>query len=962
MFCCFFASVAGPVSIVHAQAPQNVVILLPDDLEANDYPFLNNRSIEWGDPDNPLPVLPDPADVPELHASQPGVHEAAGRRPALNRLDARLFAQPDIAGTAALGRHTGDEPFLVVPVDLDDAAPFDRSTDPVDTTADQFRYIVPAPGEGCASTEDRDTWKSECVPETDVLAGYGGLARLVREGVTFPRFYASTVVCAPARGTLMTGRSPLRTEQRDFNSGLHENEVTIAEYLKQGCRDPEERLCYDREAGTVSPCGCYHDLPGDCGDGAPDPDDRPLPCYTTGVIGKWHLGRSQNNFVWPWLQGFDEFIGQPGGEREPFKREAIWCSPDTRRYCTGGAKIHEACTTNADCDDGLPGSQTCSDLPGFALSEPLGPKGLYIGPDPTAKNLCMGADAATNVDCCEPQEEIVKTDSYSFGKKTRADDEPVFLRDRWMTCNDDGDTSETGCLYYPRIVRDHAKKFIARHAGEPDPFFLLVSFTIPHKPEDAPVRTKAHYSRSRPIKAPQSLNRRYGDTVPMLEELDAAVGEILASLEDPNGDGDTADSVADRTLVLFTPDHGQNRKRFGNPNFFGGKSITGEGGVRVGLLARGPDLGLATGARFDDDRVTSLVDVFPTVAHVAGYAEPEIGLVGSDGRLTKDLLACNIDGEPCQTNDDCGEKGPCGRKIDGASMLPVLTGAPLAPDERDFAYAWYSGRGNKEIIASRRGYVLDELCGGDADCTYAAKMCALDSQVRAGTCRGGLPEDEGRSCRIGVSDCPTGICEGSCAGGPVAGAVCDDDTDCAGGTCVGRVVHRMRGGSCTSCVTDDDCTAAGEDAVACPLTGKAKVCLSSPEVATCTDSLEEGTRCIADEQPGCRNSSECTADALGNRRTCVAVRKLTVHCRSCVTATWKLRGDERTPQFFDLASNAEEDEKRLNCADESTDPRVDATLVHFRGLLGNWFNCSDDRACNHVDCENTLGVCPIDAR
>jgi arylsulfatase A-like enzyme len=110
------------------------------------------------------------------------------------------------------------------------------------------------------------------------LSSYGAtdlatpnIDRLAREGIRFTDFYAVANTCSPSRAALMTGRYPPRSGVNavlfhDTVEGLPQSEVTLAELL--------------RDAG-----------------------------YTTGMVGKWHLG-STDEFM-PWSHGFDEFFGVP---------------------------------------------------------------------------------------------------------------------------------------------------------------------------------------------------------------------------------------------------------------------------------------------------------------------------------------------------------------------------------------------------------------------------------------------------------------------------------------------------------------------------------------------------------------------------------------------------------------------------------------------------------------------------
>jgi arylsulfatase A len=101
--------------------------------------------------------------------------------------------------------------------------------------------------------------------------------RMAREGMRFTSFYSTSGVCTPSRASLMTGCYPRRVglhvdptgnpvmicvSQR----GIHANETTIAEVLKQRG-------------------------------------------YTTKIIGKWHLG-DQPPFL-PTRHGFDSWFGIP---------------------------------------------------------------------------------------------------------------------------------------------------------------------------------------------------------------------------------------------------------------------------------------------------------------------------------------------------------------------------------------------------------------------------------------------------------------------------------------------------------------------------------------------------------------------------------------------------------------------------------------------------------------------------
>lgn len=144
----------------------------------------------------------------------------------------------------------------------------------------------------CNSGSENNEGKKEQSPNVIVIfmddMGYGDLSsfghptiqtpnidRIARDGQKWTNFYAASSVCSPSRGSLLTGRYPVRIglggeNQRVFFpesiGGLPSSEVTIAEMLKEKN-------------------------------------------YKTAAIGKWHLGHLPE-FL-PTNQGFDYYYGIP---------------------------------------------------------------------------------------------------------------------------------------------------------------------------------------------------------------------------------------------------------------------------------------------------------------------------------------------------------------------------------------------------------------------------------------------------------------------------------------------------------------------------------------------------------------------------------------------------------------------------------------------------------------------------
>ncbi len=125
-------------------------------------------------------------------------------------------------------------------------------------------------------------WQQNGNPHGSVFFETPTMNRLAQEGRYFPNAYASTPVCSPTRGAILSGQSPARNKLTDWIAGLGDagkpiqeavwtkklglDEVTIAEVL-QG-------------AG-----------------------------YRTVHVGKWHLGNTGDPEADPRNQGFDVNIG-----------------------------------------------------------------------------------------------------------------------------------------------------------------------------------------------------------------------------------------------------------------------------------------------------------------------------------------------------------------------------------------------------------------------------------------------------------------------------------------------------------------------------------------------------------------------------------------------------------------------------------------------------------------------------
>lgn len=189
------------------------------------------------------------------------------------------------------------------------------------------------------------------------------------------------------------------------------------------------------------------------------------------------------------------------------------------------------------------------------------------------------------------------------------------------------------------FVRENARVY--RESGKP--FFGLLAVQIPHAPFDEisqlPLWDEAYADDPHFSDLPPQAQQ----WAAMVTRIDAHFGNILAALEDPNGDGDPSDSVVDDTLVLFQSDNGgpsgANNSVFdANGGLRGNKGKIEEGGIRVPLIMSWPsrinaDSELKAGSNCD--RVVDVTDLLPTFCELAGTEIP----LGLDGVSIAPLLS-----------------------------------------------------------------------------------------------------------------------------------------------------------------------------------------------------------------------------------------------------------------------------------------------------------------------------------
>jgi autotransporter-associated beta strand protein len=160
---------------------------------------------------------------------------------------------------------------------------------------------------------------------------------------------------------------------------------------------------------------------------------------------------------------------------------------------------------------------------------------------------------------------------------------------------------------------DEASKFIANHANDAEPFLLYTAFTAPHFPNTH--RKESDYAQ---FSSNPSLTNQRKWTASMTYGMDRNIGQILDRLDDPNRDGNTADSIRNNTIVIYVNDNGgvepsSTGPYFDNTPLRGYKGSSFEGGIRIPFIISAP--GVAPSVVHD---MVSTIDLFPTLLAAAG--------------------------------------------------------------------------------------------------------------------------------------------------------------------------------------------------------------------------------------------------------------------------------------------------------------------------------------------------------
>jgi len=206
------------------------------------------------------------------------------------------------------------------------------------------------------------------------------------------------------------------------------------------------------------------------------------------------------------------------------------------------------------------------------------------------------------------------SDRRGFGKRTHGHYVSIKVRD------ESGREVEKE-VYRPTLITDETIEFIEKQSKGARPWVFFASWIPPHTPYASPPEFRKHYEGriELPPNVPEGLSEEYArsnlpDYYGMVESLDAEFKRILDALERAG--------VAENTIVCYSSDHGDMVGCQG----YKAKRWPYEESTRVPFLIRYPRA-IRAGQVIDDP--FSTVDVFPTLAGLAGIKAPE-GLDGLD--------------------------------------------------------------------------------------------------------------------------------------------------------------------------------------------------------------------------------------------------------------------------------------------------------------------------------------------
>jgi arylsulfatase A-like enzyme len=218
------------------------------------------------------------------------------------------------------------------------------------------------------------------------------------------------------------------------------------------------------------------------------------------------------------------------------------------------------------------------------------------------------------------------------------------------------------------------------------PFFVYLATNAPHSPYIVTEKYKAMYDgyAKGKGKAKDKVAAFHG----MITNIDDNMGILMQKLDEWG--------LADNTLLIFMTDNGSSIATF-NYSLKGKKGSVNEGGTRVPLFFRLPG---KIKAGVDVDRLTRHVDLFPTLAEIAGASVGEA--LDLDGRSLLPLLENpNTEWPERYTFFHKGRWGKAGMLSKRGKPLPA--GSPDSSKYKGFAVRSEKWR----LVANKELYDID---------------------------------------------------------------------------------------------------------------------------------------------------------------------------------------------------------------------------------------------------------------
>ncbi|MCA9055239.1 MAG: sulfatase-like hydrolase/transferase [Planctomycetaceae bacterium] len=229
--------------------------------------------------------------------------------------------------------------------------------------------------------------------------------------------------------------------------------------------------------------------------------------------------------------------------------------------------------------------------------------------------------------------------------------------------------------YSCQLVADEAIRWLKEQQSGDRPFFQFVCFHEPHEPIASPPDLVAGY--------PQATKEGEALYYANVENMDRAVGRLMATLDKLQ--------LNESTLVFFTSDNGPealNRykgawRSHGSPGPLRGMKLhLHDGGIRVPGILRWT--GRIAAGQVSHEPLASL-DLFPSCCALAGIDVPD------------------------------------GKTLDGASFVPLLSGAAIVRSKPLF-WHYFGGFGNRQVAVRDGDWKLVAGWDGPSDLPTGASL------------------------------------------------------------------------------------------------------------------------------------------------------------------------------------------------------------------------------------------------